>query len=788
MSIGRKFGKGNERGFSQLYQHASTHDAQRFIGKPGEITYDPCALELHIHNGCKPGGCLTLAATQSICAQMNAMDDMALSYPVPATTKMVVLDETDNSCNVANILNPPILTVQAQFFNLVGTQLQLDLNAVWAAFNLDACTGAALPMGSALARCSDLHPAADIFEGTGLDVVKNLATQDFTISLDPVEAIAAICSTATARNNLVACVRDAALGNNIVIGPNGGLFVGQPPIDINVQGLVYNPLNTTLTLTETDGTVHQVNLSNLLNPLQDIIAAEGDNLITAGANGGAYLTVCTISAAMVKALSNALGEGNDASPSLNLNYALRRDPVTCQMLVPYASEGNAGALEIIDSARAVQDHNLPDDNDLNVVGTMNNRPPMDDLRVLTADKAVDWFNNNFWIQANRTYNIPSARFPDVVSIMTYLRDHRIAPGVTVNIQLAAGVQASGGNIVGHPDGNQIVITGAPMVGLTPTVIEFPSTGATAALRLADYNAAVALFKPRYGTVLQGNVSVTTGLLPPRMTNIYLEGRVLINGAFADGSIASYFNNLFIDNDANNSIGLSLTNSRLGNSLNVFVIGTVNSNIQFNDSHMRFLNELVAAYASISNILSRSDSNINISCASCGFFGAGFDNISVYEAGKLFVNTGNATLKHATRNNAYASDDGTISLSGAGDAVIAQFAGVTNMRSAKGGKFVSRANGAVTSMLLDSAPIGIDVSGGGLWEYDNTLTTMTLSNHSAEGVRVDMGRAILPNTIFSGNTLDVLATGAAFIRLNGSVPGTSSPPVGVVGNFNSIIVT
>jgi hypothetical protein len=55
-----QFGRGRERGFTQLYRHATMRDALKYVGKPGEMTYNPCDKSIIIHNGCTPGGCMTL--------------------------------------------------------------------------------------------------------------------------------------------------------------------------------------------------------------------------------------------------------------------------------------------------------------------------------------------------------------------------------------------------------------------------------------------------------------------------------------------------------------------------------------------------------------------------------------------------------------------------------------------------------------------------------------------------------------------------------------------------------
>jgi ribonucleotide monophosphatase NagD (HAD superfamily) len=94
-SSSRTFGRGNENGFAQLFRHASTRDAAKYIGKPGEITYDPCSHTLIVHNGCSAGGC-----DKFVTLSLGAIVDLLKTLPVVATTCVSVP------------VNPPSISAQ----------------------------------------------------------------------------------------------------------------------------------------------------------------------------------------------------------------------------------------------------------------------------------------------------------------------------------------------------------------------------------------------------------------------------------------------------------------------------------------------------------------------------------------------------------------------------------------------------------------------------------------------------------------------------------------------------
>jgi hypothetical protein len=90
----RNFGRGTENGFAQLFRHATTREATKYIGKPGEITYNPCNHELIVHNGCTPGGCerfvtLSLSAIVSLLGTLPVDPTPCISLPV-ATPSIAV--------------------------------------------------------------------------------------------------------------------------------------------------------------------------------------------------------------------------------------------------------------------------------------------------------------------------------------------------------------------------------------------------------------------------------------------------------------------------------------------------------------------------------------------------------------------------------------------------------------------------------------------------------------------------------------------------------------------------
>lgn len=79
------FGRG-QYGMQRLipFQHASTRDAAKFVGRRGELTYDPCSHTIHVHDGCKPGGCATFTPSLPLCTSIAALPVVDLQCIAPS--------------------------------------------------------------------------------------------------------------------------------------------------------------------------------------------------------------------------------------------------------------------------------------------------------------------------------------------------------------------------------------------------------------------------------------------------------------------------------------------------------------------------------------------------------------------------------------------------------------------------------------------------------------------------------------------------------------------------------
>jgi hypothetical protein len=86
-------------------------------------------------------------------------------------------------------------------------------------------------------------------------------------------------------------------------------------------------------------------------------------------------------------------------------------------VVPYASKTLHGVVERADFAtfESTQDHNLFTGNVVTTLAVMGDKFRLDDVRYMTARTNQEWFENNYFIQANRTYAIPSVRFPTLTT-------------------------------------------------------------------------------------------------------------------------------------------------------------------------------------------------------------------------------------------------------------------------------------------------------------------------------------------------------------------------------------
>jgi hypothetical protein len=197
----------------------------------------------------------------------------------PFKHNAAAVTSSDNSLTVATV---------GQTFDLVFNEVEAATQLVANPVSLNILCAGLTPC--ILALIPPQHNPATIVGGTVVSVTQT-GPQAFSVGFNPANAVAAICANAVAKEDLVDCLISGNANNALVEGSDGGLFVAQPAapvVDINVQGLVYNPATTTMTLTETDGATHSVNLASLVNPAQLIVSADAGNDIVAGSDGGAY--------------------------------------------------------------------------------------------------------------------------------------------------------------------------------------------------------------------------------------------------------------------------------------------------------------------------------------------------------------------------------------------------------------------------------------------------------------------------------------------------------------------
>jgi hypothetical protein len=542
-----------------------------------------------------------------------------------------------------------------------------------------------------------------------------------------------------------------------------------------------------------------------------IVSPEADNMIVEDAGGQAYLSPlqavnavladvaakCALTNGIQKDLSAvALGVGDVPFPVGTDNYGLRVSASPeCELFVPYASDVNKGVIEFIDTIEASQDHNLPVGNVDTVAGAMSAVAQLDDLRGMTARRTLDFLQNNFYIQSNRVYNIPSARFPTLNSIELYLRDHYIAQNVTVTINVAAGTHVLTGPLAGHPQGNRISIVGAALLG-TPAVTDITSTGSTAAVIAADYATSKAALAAKYATFVEAStvagviMNSQVGNIPYRWTNIYFVGQFRVTGATPLVGI-NVFTTCVIDIVSSVSAGLTLTGSPVVIVFDLIVISpTSRANITVSIGSGLFSFGtgvgLVCLGATL-NIEVRRGSKLVIE-TNLSVFGATLSNMIVYETGSASFR-GAIVVSNSAGFNIDVSEGSSVAYASGNLGVMTiSNATLANVRVGNGSSFSSQPNNLYASVTITGAPIGVEVVRGGTAVL--IATAFAVTNHTTAGVSSSQGVVALTPVAgvytFTGNATDILASNSSDVLIGSLAAPTTSPPIGVVGNNNSII--
>jgi hypothetical protein len=542
-----------------------------------------------------------------------------------------------------------------------------------------------------------------------------------------------------------------------------------------------------------------------------IVSPDADNMIVEDADGQAYLSPlqavnavladvaakCALTNGIQKDLvTTALGIGDVPFPVGTENYGLNvSTSPECELYVPYASDVNRGVVEFINTTEASQDHNLPTGNALTLAGGMSALAELDDVRVMTARRTLDFLQNNFYIQASRVYAIPSARFTTLNELELYLRDHYIAPGVTITVNLAAGTHSLTTNLVGHPQGHRINIVGAALLA-TPVATDVVSTGNTVAALSADYTTSKANLSAKYATFVDAAtvgglvMNSVAGTSPYRWTNVYFNGRFAITSAPPQFNIPT-FSTCVIDAFSNAAAALTITASPAIYTLDLFIISpTITISLQIIDNSTLFSfgagAGLVCLGAS-TNIGVRRGSKL-IVASKLKVVGALLFNMLVYEMSAVTV-FDDVTISNASRYNIEISGNSNVNLGGSNVAVmLLSGAGIANIRLINAGSFAPGVSSIFASITFTNAPTGI------ICERSSDImlfaTAIAISNHSVAGISVSQGTVSLTTSVgaptFTGNTVDISARDSSDVLIGPVVAPVTSPPVGTVGNNNSLI--
>jgi hypothetical protein len=346
---------------------------------------------------------------------------------------------------------------------------------------------------------------------------------------------------------------------------------------------------------------------------------------------------------------------------------------------------------------------------------------------------------------------------------------------------------------GHPQGAQVAINGAAMVGAALSVTDFVTTGSTAAAISADYAANKAMLEARYTTIVEsasavassGNVGIYAH---PRQS--YLWNDILFRGnqTFYGSSNSSTAFLTDCSIDSTNAISGGVTTARMGylSTANLCVITNSQKSEVINSGGVTSHTGLQVRVGGAVDCRGGTYSGSLTLCASALVYNFFLDAFA-----RAFIPVGLAgcTIKNA---------------------------GPYNVNIEAGSSIVFRGNNpAPGTLTIENALSGVRMDGGSNYSTDtqDTAYTLVLRNHTSRSIQVDHSffsdRSVgagsinnspvgvyaatsnvrLPlNLTFVGVTTQVSAVDSSDVEINSNAVTTTSPPVGVIGNNNSLIHT
>jgi hypothetical protein len=711
----------------------------------------------------------------------------------------------------ARITPEQINSIVSELLNLAAC---MSPNGVWACGSLDNL-------------CSAFNSYRT---GTGTntlidDVINNLNWKDCNgIKLTVTETIATCANVAAAINAAIAALVDD---------------------DTFPVGFVLNALTDELKMTLNNGNTFTVNLAPYKNltPLQQIqnidadvpasaalmtaiLSTDAGNTSVLGSDQKIYtpqetptsivdriqansIAHCDLVNGLVDPLVTTLGTQNtqvgqlDIAPPVTENHGLTVDATNpCSLTVPYASKSVHGVVERVDFAtmEARQNHNLYIGNVDTTLALNGDKFRLDDVRYMTARTNQEWFENNFWVQADTTFAIPSARFPTLKEFELYLADYRIKPDVLVTVNLAAGVVPLTGLLTGHPDGNRVLIKGAAMLGVFPTPAELTITSGAAVDRTADYLINKALFESRFATIIGVNSNLTvmrtgTNKLPYRFEDVIIRGSLQLyanSSTYEVGSYRDLLNRVVVDAGNIHTSAIILSNRAFISTNDVAILGSytlVNANALYlqNGSFYRGSGSQYFLSSTKTNIEVRTHSRVDFNSASKVVArGAGNFNTLVIENSNVFFFSASVDLSNSNLDCVGIFDESSLRF--AFGTFKARFAVryAVNMDGNSG--FGRQAqNPAYPLFDIGDCQIGIVATANSSVQLTGVnLAGNIISNCSIRGVQLTGSRFVsVFGVTYSGNASDMIASSGSTAQVV-IAPVLTSPPVGTVGNNNSLI--
>lgn len=420
----------------------------------------------------------------------------------------------------------------------------------------------------------------------------------------------------------------------------------------------------------------------------------------------------------------------------------------------------------------------------------------------TAMKEILGISETGIISTNRTYTVPGD-FATPLDVENYLRRFRIATGVTVTVNVAAGTYNHATNMQGHPNGDQIHYIASGYTGGSPTNADFTATGYVPATIAANAAANTAMLNGKYQVKIActGSGLRIVGANSIKMTNFLFvgPGRTVsgYRGARIDSSaylygcsfvafeigvlsagFLSFDAHLFVA-DCGNVNGAALIAE--GGTILVETTGVIGAYNCYGSGIGSVRGANVWGY----NVYARGNEQAGINSNTNGTIFATVQMVGSTNGGNGATAAQGGSVNTGTAGNSQFQNNGghgvTASIGGKASLYTATATGNTNSG------FVATSGASVvvfTATANSNGDHGVQATANGYVQ----APSITAKNNGVNGLNATGGRIDAQNAATVPNTsTEIVATGGGYITVTTAVGApTLSPAANTVGNFNSYI--